>query len=366
MRLARLALATLCASASPAACAPPEPPPGLARYDVGARPMAIAASDLDRDGHLDVVVVNSGDGTLTILRGIGGGRLGPLAPATRCGANPSNIDAVDLDRDGDVDLVIANHETPEITVLLNDGSARFTPAPGSPFNTGARPHVHSVATGDFDGDGWIDVAVESADTDEVRVLCGGPRGLGGATSVPVGTVPYSVLGSADVSGDGVPDVLVPGHRNRTVRFVRRGDRGLVMSSERIELTGEPWMVLGDDVTGDGRNDIIVVETDAVSIWRADSNGFSAAAGSPFRVASATEAATGDLDGDGIADVAIGPWNGSEVTVIQGGTMAVRKIQACTRPMGLAIADLDGDGRGEILASCTTENRVLVLKWPPSE
>ena len=362
MRSVRWALALLCASANPAACASPEASTPD-RYDVGARPMSIATADLDRDGHLDVVVVNSGDGTLTVLRGIGGGRLQRMATAVPAGTNPSNLDAVDLDRDGDADLVIANHETSNVTVLLNDGKARFTPAPGSPFDTGARQHLHGVATGDFDGDGWVDVAVESEATKEVRVLRGSPDGLGRLTSIPIGTMPYSRLGAADVSGDGLPDILIPGHGNSTVRFVRRGERGLTMTADAIQLSGQPWMVLGDDVNGDGRIDVIVVETDNVSVWLATPKGFSPAPGSPFRVASATEAATGDLDGDGIADVAIGPWNGSEVTVIQGGSMAVRKVPACTRPMGLAIADLDGDGRGELLASCTTENRLIVLRVP---
>src|SRR5512145_645970 len=117
MRPARMALAALCAFASAAACASPEAP-SLDSYDVGARPWSIAAADLDRDGRLDLVVANAGDGTVTILRGTGGGRLGPLAPAIRCGKEPSDVDAIDLDRDGDADLVIANHETSMITVLL--------------------------------------------------------------------------------------------------------------------------------------------------------------------------------------------------------------------------------------------------------
>lgn len=247
MRPVRLALAALCIFGSSAACASPEAP-SLDRYDVGARPRSIAAADLDRDGRIDLVVANAGDGTLTILRGIGGGRLQPLGPAIRAGEDPSDLDAVDLDRDGDADLVMANHETSMITVLINDGTAKFRPAPGSPIDTGVRPHVHGVATGDFDSDGWIDVAVESADTKEVRLLRGGPNGFGRPTSIVIGTMPYSRVGAADVSGDGVPDVLVPGHGDSTVRFIRRTDRGLALSSDKIDLSSQPWMVLGDDVT----------------------------------------------------------------------------------------------------------------------
>jgi FG-GAP-like repeat/FG-GAP repeat len=336
--------------------------PSLVTYAVGAQPRSVAVADLNKDGRRDVVVTNSGDGTVTILVGVGSGRLQALAPVIPCGDEPSDVDAVDIDRDGDIDLVIANHETSRISVLLNDGSAKFRAAPGSPFDSGARPHVHGLATGDFNGDGWIDVSVESADTKEVRILQGSPRGLTEAIAVPVGTMPYYRLGSADVTGDGIPDVLVPGHGDNTVRLVVRGNSGLATSPRRIALSEKPWMVVGDDVNGDERNDIIVVHSDGVGVWLATSQGFSPSPGSPFRVAGATEAATGDLDGDGIADVAIGPWDEDEVTIIEGGKLTVRKVRACARPIGLAIADLDGDKRGELLAVCANESRLVVLRW----
>ena len=342
------------------------PTPGrsaVAFYDVGVRPRAIAVADVNGDEHTDVAVANSGDATVTVLFGDAAGQLRGSA-SFAAGREPSDVDAVDLDRDGDIDLIVANHETPGVTVLLNDGRGRFSPAPGSPFDTGARPHVHGLATGDLDGDRWPDVAVESAETKEVRVLRGGERGLAAAVSVPLGTMPYSRLGIGRVTGDGPLNVLVPGHSDSTVRAIESEGGALREAAWMIRLAAQPWMVVAGDVNGDRRDDIVVVETDAMSVWFASGRGFARAPGSPFSIRGATEAAMGDLDGDGAADVAVGPWDGDEVTVLVKRVAVARRTRMCERPIGLAIADLNGDGRGELLATCTNTNKLAVTTVAP--
>ena len=161
-------------------------------------------------------------------------------------------------------------------------------------------------------------------------------------------------------GDEHPYVLVPGHGDSTVRVVQRAGSRMELAAWNIRLSDKPGMVVGDDVNGDRRKDIVVVHSDAVSIWLARGDDFSQAQGSPFAVRGATEVATGDLDGDGVADVAVGPWDGDEVTVLTGRELTARKVRACERPMGLAIAYLDGDRRGEILAACANHNRFVVV------
>lgn len=335
----------------------------VAFYAVGALPRAIAVADFNGDGRSDVAVANAGDGTVTVLFGDDTGQLGGSVtfPA---GGEPSDVDAVDFDLDGTIDLIFANHETPSITVLLNDGRGGFAPAPRSPFDTEARPHIHGLAAGDYDGDGWVDVAVESSDTRAVHVLMGGANGLAPPTPVPLGTMPYSRLGVGDVTGDGRANILIPGHGDSTVLAIESVGGILRAAPWILRLRTQPWMVIAGDVDRDGRDDVVVVETNAVSVWLATDAGHVPAPNSPFSIIGATEAAVGDLDGDGYADIAVGPWDGDEVTVVFGRDATVRRVQMCMRPIGLEIADVTGDGRADLLVTCTHTNELAVLAVVP--
>ena len=331
---------------------------GPISFDVGIDPREIAVADLNDDSRLDVVVANSGDGTLTILLGTGDEGLLDSPLSVHANQNPSDVDALDIDLDRDVDLVVANHETSSITVLLNDGFARFEQAPYSPVETGAQPHVHGLATADFNGDGWPDVAVDSVDTGQVRVIHGSSLGFVEATSVDVETMPYFRLGAGDVTGSDVTELLVPGHSDRTIRIIQhKSDR--YITAQTIRLEAQPWMVIGADVNADSRNDVIVVETDSVSIWLADTEGYSPAQASPYSIRGATEIATGDINGDHIFDIVVGSWDSDEVIVIMGEDLVTSRINMCQRPIGLAVADLDKDGKSELLATCPLENRLIV-------
>jgi hypothetical protein len=330
----------------------------LISFDVGVQPREIAVADLNDDSRLDVVVVNSGDGTLTILLGTSDEQLLSTPSSVQAGQEPSDVDALDVDRDGDVDLVVANHETSNVTVLLNDGLAGFEQAAYSPMDTGALPHLHGLATADFNSDGWPDVAVDSADTGQVHMIHGSSLGFMKSTPIDVGTTPYYRLGGSDLIGNDVTELLVPGHSDQTVRIIQY-ESDQYVTAQTIRLEAQPWMVIGDDVNADSRNDVIVVETDAVSIWLAASEGYSPAPASPYSIRGATEIAAGDMNGDHISDIVVGSWDSDEVIVFRGGDLIMSRVNMCQRPIGLAVADLNEDGKSELLATCPLENRLIV-------
>src|SRR5260370_1361116 len=85
---------------------------------------------------------------------------------------PFSVAVGDFNGDGRLDLVTANVNAYNVSVLLGDGDGGFQPA--RTFATGEEPY--SVAVGDFNGDGWLDLAVANFGTANVSVLLGNGDG----------------------------------------------------------------------------------------------------------------------------------------------------------------------------------------------
>jgi hypothetical protein len=196
-----LALAT-------AASAQFTPAPG-SPVPVGLTPESVAEGDFNGDGKLDLAIVNAASNTVTVLlgNGTGGFTAAPGSPFP-VGTGPQFVVVGDFNEDGKPDLAIANAGSDNVTVLLGNGTGGFTAAPGSPLAAGSNPH--SVAVGDFNGDGKLDLTIANAGSNNVTVLLG--NGTGGFTVAPgspfpVGSTPES-MAVGDFNGDGKPDLAI--------------------------------------------------------------------------------------------------------------------------------------------------------------
>src|SRR2546426_1098685 len=192
---------------------------------VGLDPVAVALGDVNGDGKLDLLVANANSNNLTGLLGSGDGTFTAAAGSpVAVGLYPVAVALGDVNGDGKLDLLVANANSNNLTVLLGNGDGTFTAAAGSPVAVGSSPS--SVALGDMNGDGKLDLLTANSGSNNVTVLLG--NGDGTFTAAPgspvsVGGGPYSVV-LGDVNGDGKLDLLLAnGSSNNLTVLLGNGD-----------------------------------------------------------------------------------------------------------------------------------------------
>src|SRR5439155_1645054 len=165
---------------------------------------------------LDVVTVNFWSKNASVLLGNG---LGSFASATNFtvggGGYPDSIAVGDFNGDGKLDLAVSNFVSNNVSIFLGNGAGGFSAATN--FAVGAGPA--SVAVGDFNGDGKPDLAVSNLTSNNVSICLGnGAGGFSAARNFGVGAGPESVA-VGDFNGDGKLDLAVANYLSSNVSIL---------------------------------------------------------------------------------------------------------------------------------------------------
>lgn len=174
----------------------------------GYKPAALAAEDLNGDGHIDLVVADSGSNTISVLLGNGDGTFRQRTDYPT-GSEPVYVALGDLNNDGAPDIAIANQNGNSVSIYYNQETSAGVPLgrfiAGSTRDVSAGNGPTSIAVADFNLDGNADLAVSDVTDNAVTVLLNaGNESFTSLSELPVGRGPLSIT-SADFNGDGRPD-----------------------------------------------------------------------------------------------------------------------------------------------------------------
>lgn len=323
----------------------------------------LAVGDFNGDGRPDLL--EQGTGTLLVLLGNGDGTF-QSPTSTNSGAHLTTVEAADLNGDGKADVVgILNSS---LFVYISNGDGTFKQ--GVQYSTGfaSSGSLALLSLGDFNGDSKTDVAVSagggSVAGEEIVFLGNGDGTLQATPRTSTGFSFPSTAVTGDFNGDGKLDLVVVSPGVCTINctdFIYllpgNGDgtfqTATVLISTNVSVAGIAVSVAAADLNGDGRLDLIVLQDPAVAqiyLQNSDATFSNADSYIVFLQPSsetnpAIAVAVADLNGDGKPDIAF------ENNVLLGrGNGSFQGVQLAAVPANVAAVvagNFEKNGRNDI-------------------
>jgi uncharacterized protein (TIGR03437 family) len=267
-------------------------------------------------GNGDYNAANSVNRSFTVSTASPSGTLVP-GPGPYATAGNSTVYAVvtgDFNGDGFADIAAAGYDG-TITILLGTGQGSFSTGTATPVNIGATPGA--LVVGDFNGDGSLDLAVAAAGSGSISVFLGNGTGAFSLAASPFsGGAGIRSMAIADFNGDGIQDLIVADSNGTVPVFLGNGAGAFTASANSpVTVGSSPIAAIAvGDFNRDGKQDFAAVSLFALSnnvtIMIGDgAGGFSAASGSPYSVAAyANAVAVADFNKDGKPDLIVSSIN----------------------------------------------------------
>ncbi|MBM4398304.1 MAG: VCBS repeat-containing protein, partial [Deltaproteobacteria bacterium] len=352
---------------------------GPATFSTAYDQQSAVIGDFGGDGKLDVLV---GNGTPTIWTGNGDGTFNATGNALTGFFSADWLAAADTNRDGRIDLIAAaeNSNTFLVRMFAWAGSGTLLPAP---LTTGlSSTGLHQLVAGDFNGDAIPDVATLSTSNSKILTHTGtspGTFNTAHASSSPTGFNPVQIA-VGRLNADARDDLVLNSYNGTagTIYVYLFASSGSVPFGASLPTGGQaiatgsytPKGVAIGDLDKDGINDIVTVNASTtfnVHVLRGSgtgtftqTNALVAGPGSNMEWA-----ALADVDKDGKLDLIATSSSQGRVYVMKGNGTVATPFQGATSytvlsAKGASVGDVDGDGNPDIVAAKGSYNHVVLL------
>lgn len=330
-------------------------------------PISAVTADFNHDGIPDLAVIDQapapscdyqygGVGSIAIFLGNGDGTF--TKHSTFCfpdytGETPQTLAvAGDINRDGRVDLVVVSHyefDGDEPYIYYGNGDGTFT----APVEADGSGFIYGLALGGFYNDGQLSVAVSDVNFDGVAEVSIFPEDGTPLFDPEGGGV--GPLGSGDFNGDGVLDLA-----SASKMFLNGGNGDFTQLAMAPTLDGAS--IVSGDFNGDGILDLATTNGNSISVFLGNGAGtFTQKTGQPTSANTNVNLIAADFNGDGILDFAVtDSTNVVSIWLGNGDGTFQTPVDSTGRGDGLAAADFNHDGRMDLAVTNSSTATVTVL------
>ncbi|CAM4815669.1 unnamed protein product [Rotaria magnacalcarata] len=335
-------------------------------------PISIVIADFNYDHKLDLAVANTGNDTILIMLGFGNGSFQLEASISLIqGSNLHSLVVSDFNNDNKLDIAIANTNRRSIGILTGYGDGNFADQVEHPSGAASQPM--SIVAGDFNHDNYIDIAIADNGTHTVGILIASITGLGGerVTSVKNGSNPLAI-GDGDFNNDTYLDIAVANSNTSTIDILLgHGDGRLIaFVTYSTGIGSYPQCITIADLNYDGRLDIIIANggTDNLGIFLGYGNGtfsdlmiYSTGNGS-----NPSSVAIGDFNSDSYADITVANVDTNSFGIFYGygnGNFTAQTSYSTgdfSQPGSIVVGDFNNDHLQDILVSLIQTNELKLF------
>ena len=344
--------------------------------------------DMNGDGDLDIVAIDSASSALRVLLGLGDGTFTrtrdgnkfPLTVNTALPAGAKLAAIADLNGDGKLDVAVTDSD--HVSVLIGNGDGTF-----QPLTTYDTPDAYDVIAADYNGDGLLDLLVTdngvpaafpNVDLGKLYVLLNVGDGKFAAALSVTGTAKPVHAAAGDFNGDGRTDVFLTTQEAGVANVLLGEGDGSFLTAQRyatgITLDPNGYRIeaaRAADVNGDGIQDVILLgDTNFGTVGVRLGNGdgtFQTIRSFPLGLFGLpSEVAFGDINHDGKLDLAVASFAGREanISILLGngdGTFQPRQIlpSSASAPTDVVLTDFNNDGKLDLIVGDVGAVRILL-------